>query len=114
MELLYAARDDVATGQGRLKAQNWCDLPSGARRYLALEAVLVRDVKGRIAGVVETLQDMTELKVMEEDLNRAKLATQDAIERERELVLELDRTRTVPIDRQGPHLSDLLGPAGCV
>ena len=84
---LYAARENTGAQEGRLKAQNWCDLPRGARRYLAIEAILVRDARGEALGVVETLQDMTELKQMEEDLNRAREETENAIQREREVVV---------------------------
>jgi methyl-accepting chemotaxis protein len=41
------------------KAENWCDLPNGSRRYLAIDAGKVRDQKGRIVAVVETLRDLT-------------------------------------------------------
>src|ERR1700733_10687919 len=30
---LYAAHDKQASAQGRMKAQNWCDLPRGQRCY---------------------------------------------------------------------------------
>ena len=43
--------------QGR--AENWCDLPNGTRRYLAIDAGKVRDANGRIVAVVETLRDLT-------------------------------------------------------
>ena len=43
----------------RLQAKNWCDLPRGARVYLAIDANLIRDGDGGVIGVVETLQDQT-------------------------------------------------------
>ncbi len=45
--------------KGRGHAENWCDLPSGKRRYLAIDAGLLRDDVGRVLGVVETLRDLT-------------------------------------------------------
>ncbi|MDB5643979.1 MAG: methyl-accepting chemotaxis sensory transducer [Hyphomicrobiales bacterium] len=45
--------------KGRGHAENWCDLPTGGRRYLLIDAALVRDEAGRVIGVVETLQDST-------------------------------------------------------
>ena len=62
---LYAAHDKQASGQGRMKAQNWCDLPRGARCYLAIDAGPIRNAKGEVIAVVETLQNLTALKEAE-------------------------------------------------
>ncbi len=61
---LYAAQGDGGRSD-RLEAKNWCDLPRGARVYLAIDADLVRDSAGALIGVVETLQDQTALKEAE-------------------------------------------------
>jgi len=61
---LYAAQANGAPS-GRLRAENWCDLPRGARLYLAIDASATKDEKGEIIGVVETLQDMTAQKLAE-------------------------------------------------
>ncbi len=61
---LYAAQGDGGRSD-RLEAKNWCDLPRGARVYLAIDADLVRDSAGAVIGVVETLQDLTALKEAE-------------------------------------------------
>ena len=61
---LYAAEGD--NGQrDRLQAKNWCDLPRGARVYLAIDAHVIRDSAGGVIGVVETLQDLTAIKEAE-------------------------------------------------
>jgi methyl-accepting chemotaxis protein len=44
---------------GRGRAENWCDLPGGGRRYLIIDAALVRDEKNQLIGVIETLGDKT-------------------------------------------------------
>jgi methyl-accepting chemotaxis protein len=62
---LYATHDEQVPGQGRMKAQNWCDLPIGARFYLAIDAVPIRDPGGELVGVIETLQNLTALKEAE-------------------------------------------------
>jgi methyl-accepting chemotaxis protein len=62
---LYAAQSQGASGDGRLRAENWCDLPRGARVYLAIDAGPIRDQGGAVVGVVETLQDMTSQKLAE-------------------------------------------------
>jgi methyl-accepting chemotaxis protein len=62
---LYAAHDKQASAQGRMKAQNWCDLPRGQRCYLAIDACAIRDAGGQAIAVVETLQNLTAVKEAE-------------------------------------------------
>jgi methyl-accepting chemotaxis protein len=83
---LYATHDGNANADGRLRAQNWCDLPRGARCYLTIDAGPIRNAKGEIIAVVETLQDSTSQKQMEEDLRKAQQAIEQAIGQERDLV----------------------------
>src|SRR5579872_5504871 len=45
---LYAAQGQGAGEGGKLRAENWCDLPRGARLYLAIDACPVRDEKGAV------------------------------------------------------------------
>ena len=58
---LYADQGDAGRAD-RLQAKNWCDLPRGARVYLEIDAVVIRDSDGAPIGVVETLQDLTAIK----------------------------------------------------
>ena len=62
---LYAAQGQGDSESGRLRAENWCDLPRGARVYLAIDAGPIRDAGGSVVAVVETLQDMTSQKLTE-------------------------------------------------
>ncbi len=62
---LYAAQGEGDSESGRLRAENWCDLPRGARVYLAIDAGPIRDGEGSVVAVVETLQDMTLQKLAE-------------------------------------------------
>jgi methyl-accepting chemotaxis protein len=62
---LYAAQGQGESENGRLRAENWCDLPRGARVYLAIDAGPIRDAGGSVVAVVETLQDMTSQKLTE-------------------------------------------------
>ena len=55
---LYAAQERTVDSVN-LRAQNWCDLPCGKRRYLLIDACPIFDANGEICAVVETLQDMT-------------------------------------------------------
>ena len=70
---LYAASDENGAATDGLSAQNWCDLPKGERRYLAIRANPLRDAEGRIVAVVETLQDMTDLKTAQELVEAGKV-----------------------------------------
>jgi methyl-accepting chemotaxis protein len=79
---LYAAHDKQASAQGRMKAQNWCDLPRGARCYLAIDACPIRDPDGQVIAVVETLQNLTAVKEAETavaDEREAQTRNLDAI-----------------------------------
>jgi len=62
---LYAAQGQGDSESGRLRAENWCDLPRGARVYLAIDAGPICDADGSVVAVVETLQDMTSQKLAE-------------------------------------------------
>jgi methyl-accepting chemotaxis protein len=84
---LYAAERSKGR-EGELRAENWCDLPSRGRRYLTIDAAPIRDARGGVVAVVETLQDTTEMKQMEEELRRAQAEVEAAIRRERERVCE--------------------------
>jgi methyl-accepting chemotaxis protein len=57
---LYAAQDRTK-GKG-LRAQNWCDLPRGGRRYLLIDACKIEAPDGTVAGVLETLIDHTDIE----------------------------------------------------
>jgi methyl-accepting chemotaxis protein len=69
----YAAHANAAASDGRMAAQNWCDLPLGRRCYLGIDAVPIRDTAGDTVFVVETLNDMTAIKQAE----MAEEATRD-------------------------------------
>ena len=82
---LYAAQGGK-DASGARKAENWCDLPCGARRYLEIDAAPLLDGHGGAIGVVETLIDLTRMKTMEEQLALAHSETEGAVMRERDLV----------------------------
>ncbi len=53
---------NLAVSGEKGRAENWCDLPKGERRYLALDASLVRDPAGKLLAAVECLRDLTALE----------------------------------------------------
>jgi diguanylate cyclase (GGDEF)-like protein len=66
---LYASTRASALDKNGLSAENWCDMPLlGARRYLAIDAFAVMASDGRCVAIVETLRDMTELKLSQSAL----------------------------------------------
>ena len=74
---LYATQGGTSR-EGRRRAQNWCDLPKGARRYLTIDAGPIHAPDGTIAFVVETLHDQTEIKQIEAALDAQRQSvTQD-------------------------------------
>ena len=62
-------KDDSASGDN-FRAENWCDLPKGERRYLLIDACPIFDEEGRSIGVVETLQDATVLEEARSETDR--------------------------------------------
>lgn len=65
-------------GAHHLSAESWCDMPRvGRRRYLAADASPIYDERGRLAGVVQTLRDMTDEKLAQAALEQ--LATRDGL-----------------------------------
>ncbi len=82
---LYAAQG-ARSGDGALRAENWCDLPGNGRRYLTIDAVPIRDAKGAVVAVLETLQDSTQQKSTEEELRHSQAEVERAIARERATV----------------------------
>src|SRR4051812_11978476 len=79
---LYAAQA-AGVEPDHMRAENWCDLPSSGRRYLAIDAMRVRDRAGAVVAVVETLQDITQYKRLEEEL-KAQAQADEASRAERE------------------------------
>ncbi len=76
---------DRVAGRGR--AENWCDLPAGGRHYLMIDAALVRDEKGAVAGVIETLRDTTAEQEALAKLNEEQAETRRLAESEQKQVV---------------------------
>ncbi len=67
---------NVKDGVGR--AENWCELPQGKRCYLAFEAFAIRNVTGKVIGVVEFLHDLTGAEEARLALEADRAATSEA------------------------------------
>ncbi|MCP1200942.1 methyl-accepting chemotaxis protein [Notoacmeibacter sp. MSK16QG-6] len=78
---LYATQSREMSGPD-LRAENWCDLPSGGRRYLLIDACPIMDDKGEVVAVVETLRDETrqeEKRLEQEEAQQTQTAIVDDI-----------------------------------
>ncbi|NNM72291.1 methyl-accepting chemotaxis protein [Enterovirga aerilata] len=82
---LYAAQGRSAVSGAR-SVENWCDLPNGKRRYLAIDACPITDETGAIVAVVETLQDMTAQKEAQAQIEAARAEQAERLEAIRETI----------------------------
>lgn len=55
-----------------LQAEEWLPGPGGNARFLMMSAVPIRNSRGETVAVIETLQDLSFLKQMEQDLLRSR------------------------------------------
>lgn len=67
-------------GDDVYKVETWIDTRVGDRRYVRATAAPIYDLEGGIAGVVETIEDMTELKEKEQEVKRILEYTEKALE----------------------------------
>jgi PAS domain S-box-containing protein len=68
-----------------LHAEGWFHNVGGRERYLIFDASPVHGHDGTLAAAIETLQDITELKRVEEERERLNIRLQDALDRIRTL-----------------------------
>ena len=61
---LYATVSEFSPDGNSLKAENWCQTPSGLK-YLLFEANKIIDEEGKLIGAIETLRDITDRKAIE-------------------------------------------------
>jgi PAS domain S-box-containing protein/putative nucleotidyltransferase with HDIG domain len=69
---LYASHARSALIPHGLRAERWYTDPSGKDRYIIFDAAPIYDDKGNLAYVIQTLQDITDLKKAEEELRRSE------------------------------------------
>ncbi|MBU4119467.1 MAG: diguanylate cyclase [Proteobacteria bacterium] len=73
----YEAFENSAFMEEGVRSEGWFDNIGGIKRYLAFDAVPIYNRANELVAAIETLQDISERKKMEEDLER--LATTDAL-----------------------------------
>jgi two-component system NtrC family sensor kinase len=77
---LYGNHRSSQHVQGGLQAEGWLENVGGKRRYLLFDAAPVFDAEGIIMGAIETLLDITERKLAEDE--QRKLSVELATSRE--------------------------------
>lgn len=73
----YEAFDTSTFLHDGVRSEGWFDTVGGKRRYLTFDAVPIYNRAKDLVAVIETLQDISERKNLEEEL--ARLATTDAL-----------------------------------
>lgn len=95
-----------------LQTQGWYRSLNGRDRYIIFDAAPVYDSRGKLAAVVETLQDLTSQKRMEEDLARSEGQLRTIIDTEPECVklfaldgtiLEMNRAGLAMVEADSPE-----------
>lgn len=75
---LYTKHGDPSNHPHGIHAENWCVMPRlGTQLYIAIDAGPIYDENGKLLAVIETLRDMTDLKVAQNELE--KLAVHDGL-----------------------------------
>lgn len=77
-ERLYEVFEKSTLVQNALHAENWYRNLNGRDRYIMFDAAPVYDEKGRVLAAIETLNDITERKMSEEDMRLQSAALQAA------------------------------------
>jgi transcriptional regulator with PAS, ATPase and Fis domain len=79
MDDLYAVHGPSLLIPNGLHAEGWYPNVGGRRRYLIFDASPILQEDGGLLGVVETLQDITVLKEMEEEKERLNVKLKEAL-----------------------------------
>ena len=79
MDAIYAVNGPSLLIPQGLHAEGWYPNVGGKRRYLIFDAAPIHDQAGDLLGVVETLQDITVLKQMEEEKERLNHELMEAL-----------------------------------
>lgn len=80
MDELYAVHGPSLLIPNGLHAEGWYPAVGGRRRYLIFDASPVFHRSGELLGAVETLQDITALKQMEEEKERLNVELKEALQ----------------------------------
>ena len=66
---LYTSHSDSLFTEGALRAEGWYENLGGKRRYIFFEAAPIKNSRNEIIAAVETLEDITERKLVQETMD---------------------------------------------
>lgn len=84
---LYITISNSPLVQDGLQAEGWFPNIGGKRRYLLFEAAPIRDGSGNLIAAIETLNDLTRLKLAEEALQQSEASYRSLIEQSLDAIL---------------------------
>lgn len=70
LDEFYKTHSLSLTRKGSIKAEGWYDNIGGQRRYIFFEATPIKNSANEVIAAVETLEDITERKLAQEEMDR--------------------------------------------
>jgi PAS domain S-box-containing protein len=104
LPLYYDSYNNSPFTPNGLQAAGWCLTSDNRERYLFFDAAPVRNAVGEIIAVIETVQDITERKRMEEALRESEERYRGLVELSPEAVYILSGGKLVFTNSQGAKL----------
>jgi two-component system, NtrC family, sensor kinase len=77
LDTIYTSYSPSKYFPGGFQAEGWYDI-GGKHRYLTFEAAPIRNSKGQVIAAIETLEDITERRQMEDSLARLSRAVEQS------------------------------------
>lgn len=93
-----------------LQAEGWYDNVGGKKRYLYFEAAPIRDRHGKVIAAIETLQDHSSLKHIEQALRQSEESYRSLIELSPDAILVHHHGRIIFVNQAAATLFAATGP----
>jgi two-component system cell cycle sensor histidine kinase/response regulator CckA len=95
VEYYYGSHNKSPFAADGLQAEGWCLTSNGSQRYTFFDAAPVRDRAGEIVAVIQTVQDITERKRAEEELELKNVILSTQLETSIDGILVVDECNTI-------------------